>query len=404
MNLQDNILSFLADCDFDDFTIIRFVYLYVCNMFSYDVRFIYGPDELKKEIYDNIVDIKNVQDFEIVCYAYSCLIVDILALFNIHADICQEPADGFRHAYVVVTHKGMKLKLDPTIKHDTTRVKMHSPTLDFQTLVDDSIFSDQLDDSDEQIKEYVVNKYRQSSIDESSFKSSIDSSSNFKYTCGKETIFSCRSNSECFNPEPCSGKDHFSKTDKFNLCESTIKGKNRNLDYFYDDCCKYAFNSVGIKVDYSVLYDSENIEKLIKVINESAASRNLTREEVFIEKFQAIVCLINTRTDFTRYDDIDYYFGYLIKKFKINTPFSSVKPGIFFKKSDTKLHDYINVVLVECDGFPPVFYVLEKKDTNYRMRFVGREELLEILDEYSNWRVDYFFKEKAKKAATKIYI
>lgn len=308
MNIHDDLVGFLETSDFDDFTKIRYIYLYVCDLFSYDVRFMYGDRSLKSDIYNKKVDIKNAEDFEIACYTYAHVLVDLLALFNINAEIVRDSSYEFQHAYVVVKHKDKVLKLDPTIKHDTTRVKMHSPTLDFETLVDDPIFSDQLADADKHIS-------------------------------------------------------------------STVKKE----------------------VDYSVLYNNKTIMKLYDVLNESAARRKLTAEEAFFEKIQAIIGLVNTRFDFTRYDDIDYYFSYLLKKFRINENGVCVRPALFFKKDDPEMKDIINLVLIEYGNLPPIFYILEKVDNNYKFRSIELKEVEEKLDQYTNWNVEYYFRNKVEK-------
>ena len=45
MNLKEEITSYLDSHDYDDFTKIRWIYLYVCSIFSYDKEYI-----LKKQI------------------------------------------------------------------------------------------------------------------------------------------------------------------------------------------------------------------------------------------------------------------------------------------------------------------------------------------------------------------
>lgn len=312
MDLRGEIIDYLEKSGFDDFTKIRYIYLYVCNLFSYDVRFIYGRQDLKDEIYNKTVDISNVEDFEIVCYTCAHVLVDILALFKINAEIVRETNGKFTHAYVIVRHKGKVLKLDPTKKHDITRVKMNSPTLDFETLTDDPIFSDQLIEADKQISELSNNK-----------------------------------------------------------------------------------------IDFSVLYNNETIMQLVEVIENNAIKRNISKEQLFFEKIEAIVCLINTRTDFYRYDDIDYYLSYLLKKFKMNDEAIYVRPAIFFKKDDYKMKDIINIVLVEYKNLPPVFYILEKIDNNFKVRYADVKEILDKLEEYSNWQVDYYFRNRANKVAIK---
>ena len=305
MNSKDDVLSFLEDSNFDDFTIIRYIYLYVCNLFSYDTRFYYASYDYKKQIYNREIDIKNVEKYEIVCYTCARVLVDLLSLFGIQAEIVRDTNYEFQHAYVIVKHKGKVLMLDPTKKHDTTRVKMQSPTYDFQTLIDDPIFSDQLVDADRQIYEKLQNKN-----------------------------------------------------------------------------------------DYNVLYNSDSINDLINMIDINAKKRNISKAELFFEKMYAIEGLINTRTDFSRYDDIDYYFGYLINKFRMNEVKPYVKPAVFFKKDDPEMEEIINLVFVEYENYPPVFYIVERVDNNYKIREISKEEMKEKLDEYDNWKVGNYFRNK----------
>ena len=42
----------------DDFGKIRYIYLQVCNTFSYDVRFMYANQDLKNEIYNKKIQPK----------------------------------------------------------------------------------------------------------------------------------------------------------------------------------------------------------------------------------------------------------------------------------------------------------------------------------------------------------
>ena len=279
-------------------------------MFSYDIRFSYARDDIKQSIYERKIDLENVQQFEIVCYTYARVLVDLLSLFNIHAEIVLEDGSLFRHAYVMVYHQGKVLKLDPTKKHDTTRVKLHSPTLDFQTMIDDPIFSDQLAEADQEI---------------------------------------------------------LAKT-------------NNN-------------------VDLTVFYDSEHISKLIDVINESARKRDISAVDLFFDKIYAVQCLINTRSDLTRYDDIDYYLSYLLKKFNVG---NYVKPMILFKNIDQEYTDIINIVVIDYPFLAPIFYVVKKVNENYKMRQINLDKVREIMNEYSNCAYDYFFKQLIDNVSKRI--
>lgn len=52
MNLVDNIEKhFKEHSDYDELTKIRYIYLYICKVFSYDTRFYSRDSKIKKDIY-----------------------------------------------------------------------------------------------------------------------------------------------------------------------------------------------------------------------------------------------------------------------------------------------------------------------------------------------------------------
>lgn len=314
MNMEADIITNLENKGYNDLTKIRWIYFYVCQMFSYDIRYSYANDDLKKEIYDKNVNIQNVEDFEIVCYTISKVLVDALNLCGYEAEIIKEHDGYLTHAYVVVKYDNHVLKLDPTKRHDTTRVKMHSTTLDFKSLTDISFFEDELKEADEIIKQ---------------------------------------------------------------------DSKKVNLEEFYND---------------------ESIKRLVAMVEESAKQRNLTEKELFFEKLEYIYSMVNLRTDFKRYDDIDYYYAYLLKKLginkcqvMINNKIISegkypVKPALFFKKDDPTMKEIINISYVKYDNNTPIrFYVMAKEGETYKFREVFRDEALELLKEYHNPTCQYIY-------------
>jgi len=310
--MEEDVITFLENSNFDDFTIIRYIYIYVCKKFSYDTRFYFASDSLKEEIYNKRIDISNVEDFEIVCYSFAHILVDLLSLFNIYAEIVFDSGSGYRHSYVIVKHQGKVLKLDPTKRHDISRVKMHNGTLDFTSLINDPIFFEQLKDADKQIAE---------------------------------------------------------KTNE--------------------------------DIDFTVYYNKETLISLYNAINKSAMYRNVSRDNLFFEKIDVIRCLINTRFDFTRYDDIDYYLSYLIKKFNVNDGQFFVKPIILFKNDDPTMRDIINIIVIEYHDYPPIFYLLEKDDKNYNMREIDHREVQEKMQQYSNITIEHIYKRIIDKALGK---
>lgn len=312
MNLKNEILNKLSSNDFkDDLLIIRYIYLQVCEIFSYDVRFMYSNDDLKDEIYNKRVSLDNIEEFEFVCYTFARILVDALALYNFNAEIVRENNNHFSHVYVIVKYKNHILKLDPTKRHDNTRVKMQSSTLDFNSL-----------DSQDVAFEKNIRK--------------IDNA----------------------------------------IKKSILKNE----------------------VDHDIYYNDESITRLVEVIEKGAKERKISDEELFFEKIEYIKSLINTRSDLKRYDDMDYYYSYLIKKFKLNKPNKIyIKPAVFFKNDDKKMKEIINITLIEYKNLSPIFLVMIKENENYNIKEVDKQEITELLRIYSSPIVQYYFEQKAKK-------
>ena len=309
MNLIEEIELAFKNNNFDDFTKIRYIYLYVCEKFSYDSRFMYARPNLKQEIYEKELNVKNVQEFEIVCYSYAKILRDILDHFGYKSEILREKdARGSTpHAYVVAFLGNRKIKMDPTIKHDTTRVKMNAGTYEFTALTDDSTFEDDLIESDEDIKR-----------------------------------------------------------------TSTI------INYAKDQNFMAMMNYISS----------------LGAINYADQSPTQT----FFNKLNAIFTIVNMRKDLKRYDDIDYYFSYILKRTRLNEKKNYVKPGIFFNVDDPSMQDIINIILVEYHDVPPTFFIMEKVNDNYRIHPATLDEVEEKLEQYSNYTIDYYFKEALRRA------
>lgn len=302
MNLEEEIINYIDSHDMDDFTKIRWIYLYVSSKFSYDVRINLGSLVDKEEVYYKKVDIKNVEEYEIVCYTMANVLIDALSLYGFKGELVREKDQELTHVYVRVVLKDRVIKLDPMKRHDHTRIKMNSQTLDFSSLVDDPGFEEEVREADKKI--------------------------------------------------------HYPNLDK-----------KKYPDYYNDTA----------------------IKNLAIILNNEARENNYSKEELFFKKLELIKILINKRDDFTRYDDIDYYMGYLVKNLGVNS-LNQVyfKPIVFYKVNDDKSWDIINIILVDYPKFPPIFYVMRKKDKNYVMEEVSYQEVLEYIKEYNSMYSNYF--------------
>ena len=323
MNIESQIANIFENNNYNDLFKVRWLYLFVCELFSYDMRFIYAPDNLKEEIYDKKIDIKNIEDFEIICYTIARVLIDVLSSYGYECEIVREYDKRFSHVYVIVKCKDYTLKLDPTNRHDLTRVKINSNTLDFKLLNDNPKFTEELKEADT----IITNNYKD--------------------------------------------------------------------------------------IDKTVFYDNQTIEKLVQIVEDSAKKRNISECELFYEKIEYLFSLINTRTDLKRCDDMDYYYSYLIKKFKLNeitkivngkivkTKVGRVKPAVFFKRDDENMRDFISITIIEYKKTFPIFYLIKKEGENFKAREIFREEAIELLKEYRNPACQFIFESAALRLSSK---
>ena len=153
MNISENVINFLDNKDYTDLEKIRYIYLYICKIFSYDIRFTVGNEQLKEDIYNYKVDIENVRETELVCYSICRILQDTLALYGFKSELKKDYNDiKFSHVYLELKYNDYLLKLDPTISHDLTRVKMNSNTLNFTSLNNKEIFDMEVKNADKRIK------------------------------------------------------------------------------------------------------------------------------------------------------------------------------------------------------------------------------------------------------------
>lgn len=322
MDLLEDMFNALEGKGYDDFTKIRWIYLYVCEMFSYDTRCIYARKSMKETIYNKKVDITNVEDFEVVCYTLSRILVDALTAFGYKCEIKSEVEVPLSHVYVIVMHDDFILKLDPTKRHDITRVKINSTTIDFEPVLNDDLFPDQLLDTDKKLASQFNGLY-------------------------------------------------FGENSIANIAKIAL-----------EECDSYAIK------------------------------HNLSKTEKFFKKLDLLFELIDSRTDLKRYDDIDFYYSYLLRIFKINKKeviekgvltyqdCHYVKPVVLFNPNDSTTSDIINISCVQYESLPPRFYLLKKVGESFKVREIFKDEALDLLSKYENPLCQHMILELAKKLPT----
>lgn len=319
MDLQAIIYNSLKDKDYDNFTKIRWIYLYFCQLFSYDMRYIYARPSMKEELYFKKVSLDKVEDFEIICYTLALLLKEALNLFGFESEIVKETDKLISHVYVVVSCDNYLIKLDPTKRHDVTRVKMNINTKDFSLESADPSFNDKLNNSDKLLEK------------------------------------------------------------EFDLQSGHIK---------------------------------EKVNKRLDEINMLSVEQGLSKPEIFFKNLEAMYEMINEAKNLKRYDDVDFYYSYLMKAFEIN-PYKIVngvktktiehyyvRPVVLFNRNDKTMKDIINITYVKYDDLPPAFYLLRKEGEVYRVREIFRDEALELLNQYETPICQYLLEEAARELLT----
>lgn len=150
MNLKKEILDYLnSKPEWDILTKIYYIYIRVCKTFSYDYRFLYGDQKEKDLIYQKILDINYIEEFEIVCTTLCHVMKDMLKEIGIEAEITY---DVKPHVFLIINIEPYKLKLDPMKNgYDLTRVKVENRTYGFQDLNKNSNFQEKINSSAKQI-------------------------------------------------------------------------------------------------------------------------------------------------------------------------------------------------------------------------------------------------------------
>ena len=149
MNLKEEILNMqFSHPEWDLFTLVRWIYLKTCTIFTYDWRYFYEDDFQRKEIYDLTLDISHITVTDIICSTWAKLFADALRCLDIEAQIV---SDVPPHCYVLFDLNGMTIKADATKGYDLSRVKIGCSTNGFKALHFNKDFLQKLDLSDEMI-------------------------------------------------------------------------------------------------------------------------------------------------------------------------------------------------------------------------------------------------------------
>ena len=107
--------------------IIRFIYDYCCNYFSFDVRWFYAnnfaDNELTKQIRNQKYDLENITTDLVICHTMIREIIKPLVEYFTSGNVVTKVGGGSSHADLQVYDKSDFYCLDPTLE-DLQRVKL----------------------------------------------------------------------------------------------------------------------------------------------------------------------------------------------------------------------------------------------------------------------------------------
>lgn len=144
MNVLDLINSELKDRHLSDFEKVRYIYLRTCELFCFDARY-YFKEYIRRrkisKITNREIDLKDVDDFRIICHTYSEHVLE--KIINEFTNMDAKLMSG-GHSYVILKdNDGRTWNLDATLE-DLSRVKIGTKTTGF-ICVSDKYHLDDID-------------------------------------------------------------------------------------------------------------------------------------------------------------------------------------------------------------------------------------------------------------------
>lgn len=135
MNLKKEIIDFLnTQTNWDKLKKAYYVYIRLCEIFSYDFRYLFGTPTEQLQIYQKQLDIfSTISEFEIICSSWCDTAQKIYQELGFDVKISY---DILPHVYLLLVIEPYYIKIDPMKNgYDLTRVKIRCSTRGFQDLM-----------------------------------------------------------------------------------------------------------------------------------------------------------------------------------------------------------------------------------------------------------------------------
>lgn len=139
MNLLDVLSTEINQLNLSEpYAIARYIYVRTGELFNYNPVYIFASEKQRDILKKLRVDIENVQDFNIICYSWAPMYVDLLRSFNINAKVIKND----RHAAVIIEIDGIEFFADLTsFNQDITRIKFGMEIKNFYQITTESEYS-----------------------------------------------------------------------------------------------------------------------------------------------------------------------------------------------------------------------------------------------------------------------
>ena len=137
---------------------IRFIYLKLCELFSFDERWYYtnlfNDQKTHREILNRQYDLGNVTDFKTICHTFTPLILERILEELLDREV--EIIESSSHTYAISEFNGEEYILDATNFYDLTRVKMGIKTRGFKPLMYSQTDDKHLEEIDESLGYHLL--------------------------------------------------------------------------------------------------------------------------------------------------------------------------------------------------------------------------------------------------------
>ena len=130
MNLLELLSSEISNMHLTNDEKIRYIYLRLCQLFSFDARWNYAwaIEDYKThfEVKNKTFDITNIDDFKVICH--TCIDYILIPLIENIVGVKADSVEKRGHTFATIKFDGTKYILDPTGGHDFCYVKMNVKT------------------------------------------------------------------------------------------------------------------------------------------------------------------------------------------------------------------------------------------------------------------------------------